>query len=108
MGLLGSGTQAQLVAVGPGSTLQGDYLRGVGIEAYGMGVYNEKTAIAGQINANTFMVLNEYFAAVSKNEGREHAVRRRQELKKINELRKQIYERSTTIRKCATSSPATL
>jgi hypothetical protein len=58
-----------------------------------MGVLNEKTAIAGQINANTFMTLNEYFAAVSKSEGHEHAERRRQELKKINDLRKQRYDR---------------
>jgi len=94
VGLLGTVARAQLpVFVGAGSTWQGDYLRGVGIAAYGMGVHNEKTAFAGQINANTFMVLNEYFAAVSKNEGREHAERRRQELKKINDLRKQIYDR---------------
>jgi hypothetical protein len=94
VGLLGTVAEAQLpVFVGAGSTWQGDYLRGVGIEAYGLGLYNEKTAIAGQINANTFMVLNEYFAAVSKNEGREHAERRRQELKDINERRKQIYDR---------------
>ena len=32
--------------IGAGSTPQGDYLRGVGIAAMGMGIYNEKTAIA--------------------------------------------------------------
>jgi hypothetical protein len=91
--LLGPVARAQYTFIGPGSTWQGDYLRGVGIEAYGLGVYNEKTAIADQINANTFMTLNEYFAAVSKNEGRELAERRKQELKKIAELRSQIYKR---------------
>ena len=32
--------------IGAGSTIEGDYLRGVGIAAMGMGIYNEKTAIA--------------------------------------------------------------
>jgi hypothetical protein len=93
VGLMGTIAQAQAIFVGAGSTWQGDYLRGVGIEAYGLGVFVEKEAIANQINANTFIMMNEYFAAVSKHEAWEHAERRRQELKKINELRKQIFER---------------
>jgi hypothetical protein len=95
VGVLGSVAEAQqpVVFVGAGSTWQGDYLRGVGIAAYGMGVYNEKTAIANQINANTFIMMNEYFAAVAKQGAWENAERRRQELRKINDLRKQIYER---------------
>jgi hypothetical protein len=94
VGLLGSIAEAQqAIFVGAGSTPQGDYLRGVGIAAWGMGIYNEKTAIAGQINANTFMTLNEYFAAVARSEGYEHALRRKEELSKISKFRQQIQER---------------
>ena len=39
-------TSASAQFIGAGSTPQGDYLRGVGIAAMGMGIYNEKTAIA--------------------------------------------------------------
>ncbi len=44
VGLLGSVADAQqpVVFVGAGSTWQGDYLRGVGIEAYGLGVFLEQ------------------------------------------------------------------
>ena len=44
LGVLGCRAQAQFI--GAGSTPQGDYLRGAGIAAMGMGIYNEKTAIA--------------------------------------------------------------
>ena len=43
----------RLSSIGAGSTPQGDYLRGVGIAAMGMGIYNEKTAIAKSINLDT-------------------------------------------------------
>jgi hypothetical protein len=92
VGLLGTGAHAQLY-VGAGSTFQGDYLRGVGVEAYGLGVYNELTAVANQINAQTFMTLNEYFSAVAEYEGHVHALRRKEELAKISEARRKIQER---------------
>jgi hypothetical protein len=63
--------------IGAGSTIQGDYLRGVGIAAMGMGIYNEKTAIAESINLDTAIRLNEYIAAVAKEMRREYAERRR-------------------------------
>jgi hypothetical protein len=93
--LLGSVAEAQqpVVLVGAGSTWQGDYMRGVGIAAYGMGVLVEKQAIAGQINANTYIMMSEYFAAVAKQGAWENAERRRQELRKINDLRRKIFER---------------
>ncbi len=52
--------QAQFNFVGPGSTVQGDYLRGMGAAAFGMGIYNHQTAIAESINADTMMRVNEY------------------------------------------------
>jgi hypothetical protein len=64
-------TRAQYIA--PGSTPEGDYLRGVGIAAYGMGYFNRQTAEANAINVNTAIVWNEYVAAVARNEIREKA-----------------------------------
>ena len=45
---------------GGGGTVQGDYARGLGNLAAGMGQYNEQTAVARSINADTAMKWNEY------------------------------------------------
>jgi hypothetical protein len=45
---------------GGGATPQGDMARGMGVYAAGAGVYNEKTAVANSINANTVMQWNQY------------------------------------------------
>jgi hypothetical protein len=58
--LMGSNAKSQFNFVGPGSTAEGDYLRGVGAAAFGMRVYNEQTAVANSINAGTEMRLNQY------------------------------------------------
>ena len=79
--------------IGPGSTLEGDYLRGVGIAAYGLGIYNERTAVADQMNANTFMMLNDYMWNVVKNENRENWEHRKQVTASHSEARKKIEER---------------
>jgi hypothetical protein len=78
---------------GPGSTPQGDYLRGVGIAAIGRGIYNERTAVANAINANTFITLNEYMWNVAKNENREAAAHRAAVLAKNAESYKKLRER---------------
>lgn len=62
--------------IGPGSTPAGDYLRGVGIAAAGMGSYNFNTARANEINTRTAIGWNEYLAAVAKNQSEELARRR--------------------------------
>jgi hypothetical protein len=67
--LLGAPARAQFI--GPGSTIQGDYLRGVGIAAAGMGVYNLRTAQANAINTQTWINWNEYIWNVAKNENKE-------------------------------------
>jgi hypothetical protein len=72
--LLRGSAWAQVVF--PGSTPVGDYLRGVGIAAAGMGVYNYNTAQANAINVQTEITWNEYVAAVIKNENRENAEHR--------------------------------
>jgi hypothetical protein len=45
---------------GGGSTVYGDQARGMGMLAAGAGVYNQQTAVARSINANTAMNWNEY------------------------------------------------
>ena len=49
-----------------GSTPEGDYLRGVGLAAWGMGLYNLETAQATSINVDTYIRWNEYLAAVTE------------------------------------------
>jgi hypothetical protein len=46
--------------IGPGSTVQGDILRGEGIAALGMGQYNLSTAMATSINTDTAIRWNQY------------------------------------------------
>src|SRR5206468_1518000 len=48
---------------GGGSTVQGDIARGLGNLAAGAGAYNEQTAVANSINADTVMRLNHYIYA---------------------------------------------
>jgi hypothetical protein len=89
--LPGTGGRAQYI--GAGSTPGGDYLRGVGIAAWGMGSYNLNTAQAERINTGTFIVLNEYMWNVAKNENRENWEHRKQVMAARLEYRKKIQER---------------
>ncbi len=79
-------TMAQPVFVGPGSTPQGDYLRGVGVAAYGIGMGNLLDAQATSINVDTGIRLNEYIASVLKNEAAENAQRRAARIERDREL----------------------
>ncbi len=72
--MLAPGVRAQFI--GAGSTPQGDYLRGVGIAAQGMGQYNLQSAQANQINTQTAMTWNEYVWASTKAQAREYAERK--------------------------------
>ena len=56
----GTSARAQFNFVGPGSTPQGDYLRGVGVASFGIGIGDLFEAQATAINTNTWMTLNEY------------------------------------------------
>jgi hypothetical protein len=76
MGILGTGARAQYFEVGPGSTLQGDYLRGVGIAAWGIGTYNYNTAVADSIDVDTVIRWNEYLAAVAAQQTRDYVARK--------------------------------
>ena len=50
--------------VGGGSTPQGDYLRGLGVAAAGMGLYNVRTAQAEAIQADTAIKVDTYMSMV--------------------------------------------
>jgi hypothetical protein len=76
LSLSGTSVRAQCSFIGFASTPEGDYLRGVGIAADGLGAYNEQTAVAGRINAQTFMMLNDYMLNLARNESLENAARR--------------------------------
>ena len=91
MSSLEPGAEAQIVF--PGSTPQGDYLRGVGMAGWGMGLYNLNTAQANQINANTFIMLNEYMWNAVKNENRENWAKRMELVRRRLEYRQKIQDR---------------
>jgi hypothetical protein len=76
LALMGSNAHGQCNFVGPSSTAEGDYLRGVGVASFGMGVYNRQTAEANSINADTAMRVNEYVYACLMNENRMNAEHR--------------------------------
>jgi hypothetical protein len=51
---------AQWIFAGPGSTVQGDILRGEGVALQGAGVFNLYTAQANSINTDTWIRFNDY------------------------------------------------
>jgi hypothetical protein len=50
-----------------GGTSAGGFARGAGVMAAGAGVYNQQTAEARSINANTYMQMNSYLGACNQN-----------------------------------------
>jgi hypothetical protein len=89
--LLGAPARAQFIA--PGSTPQGDYLRGVGIASMGMGIYNERTAHANAINLQTEMTWNNYVSQAVRNQSRELAERKAYERAKHAAAKEAIQKR---------------
>ena len=95
--LFGAGSEAQLYnryGYGGGATVEGEYLRGVGFAAAGLGSYNLNTARADRINADTAITLNEYvssvFAKVNR-DGRKHMEDLRQrQIKYYEEIKQRI------------------
>jgi hypothetical protein len=83
--LMAPTARAQFNFVGPGSTVQGDYFRGVGVAAFGMGVYNHQTAIAYAITADTDIRLNQYIYESLRNENRMNAEHRAAMVRKNKE-----------------------
>jgi hypothetical protein len=71
---------------GGSSTVEGDYLQGLGIAAWGMGQYNLNTAQAESINLDTGIRWNEYLASVAKEQTREYVMRKVTDASKLKEL----------------------
>jgi hypothetical protein len=61
---------------GGGSTVGGSYARGLGVYAAGAGMYNEQTAVARSINANTVMNWNQYMYESQMNANKTNMERR--------------------------------
>ena len=59
--------------IAPGSTPEGDYLRGGGVFLRGAGIYNYYTAAGNSINADTMIRVNEYIYQSIKHENAEQA-----------------------------------
>jgi hypothetical protein len=78
-------TTARGQFIGAGSTLEGDYLRGVGVAAWGMGLYNLNTAQADRINTETFIEWNEYVQNCYKLMSKEYNERNRAIMAKSTE-----------------------
>ncbi len=77
----------------PGSTPQGDYLRGVGIAAAGLGIYNYDTAAANRINTGTAILWNNYVEAVSQYQSDKYWHRRKRLADQRNRYLGQILDR---------------
>ena len=71
---------------GWGQTPEGAYLDGLGQFAVGAGIYNDETALANQINAQTFMQLNDYMAQVAHEAAFMHHARVQQEFLRVKTL----------------------
>ncbi len=93
LGALGTSAQAQWFGMGPGSTLQGDYLRGVGFAAWGEGVYNLYSAQANSINTDTYIRWNEYVQEAYKLMSKEYNERNRAIMAKTTEALNKRRER---------------
>ncbi len=85
-------TRAQPQIVFPGSTPQGDYLRGVGVAAAGMGSYNLNTAQAESINVDTFIRWDTYVGTVVKEQTRLYVAKKQADASHLKELFKQRQE----------------
>src|SRR5262245_23442772 len=84
---------AQLTIIGPGSTVQGDILRGEGIFLNGAGLYNYYTAGANAINTDTWMRLNEYLYQSNRQAWERAKKRREEELQRKKDHHKKILDR---------------
>ena len=89
----GAAARAQFNWVGAGSTAQGDYLRGVGAAAFGIGLYNLNTAQGNAINVDTDIRWNEYVTSYFARENQAQAALRERRWAKNEESRKAILDR---------------
>ena len=102
LGFLGSFAQAQYRypggyggwgGWGAASTVGGSHAQGMGVFAAGAGAYNEQTAEARSINAQTSMQMSSYIRANQQQRDREYYQNQAIQSKKVNEAGDQIYQR---------------
>jgi hypothetical protein len=75
------------------NTLQGSMMQGAGVAAAGAGYYNEQTAVARSINANTAMQVNQYMYEVNKENARTFYARSAAKQKEASATGEKIYTR---------------
>lgn len=92
--------QAQFYGVAPwgwygggGSTVQGDIARGLGEFVVGAGVYNELSARAAAIDADTSIRLNQYIFRAQVNANRTYLARHKSRRDQIVQQREKTYQR---------------
>ncbi len=78
---------------GGASTLQGSEMRGAGVAAAGAGAYNQQTAVARSINANTAMQVNQYMYEVNKTNAKYYYTRSANKQKEESSTGEAIYKR---------------
>jgi len=78
---------------GGASTLQGSEMRGAGVAAAGAGAYNQQTAVARSINANTAMQVNQYMYEVNKTNAKYYYTRSANKQKEASSTGEAIYKR---------------
>lgn len=78
---------------GGASTVGGDMARGLGAYAAGAGYYNQQTAVARSINANTVLNWNQYMYEANCNAARNERLRTTRRLANANEAQSQIQKR---------------
>lgn len=74
-------------------TAQGSMMRGAGVYAAGAGAYNEQTAVARSINANTAMQVNQYMYEVNKTNAKYYYTRSANKQKEESSTGEAIYKR---------------
>jgi hypothetical protein len=78
---------------GGATTLQGSMMRGAGVAAAGAGYYNQQTAVARSINANTAMQVNQYMYEVNKTNAKSYYTRSALRQKEESSTGEAIYKR---------------
>lgn len=78
---------------GGGGTVQGDVARGLGMFAEGAGIYNQQTAVANSINADTAMRWNQYVWEGQQEANRRYHERLGRQREGIQQAREEVARR---------------
>lgn len=80
--------------IGPGSTVEGDILRGAGVAAAGMGQYNLQTAQAENILASTAIMVTDYMRTIrlldAQARARHRIERHQNQVKQLTAIRERL------------------